>query len=131
MEKLRLAACGIDCSECASYKVTINHDLQAAESLVEWYKEQGWVRENEGVDAVMKKAPICKGCWNITDDCFWKCGCGSLDFRICCTERSINHCGECYDFPCESYKQWATWHESHKEAMQCFLSLRKTKNDDL
>ena len=33
--------CGIDCSECASYKVTMNQDLKAAESLVEWHRGQG------------------------------------------------------------------------------------------
>ena len=50
MEKLGLAACGIDCSECASYKVTMNQDLNAAESLVEWYRGQGWIGQNEGVE---------------------------------------------------------------------------------
>jgi len=124
MENLKLAACGIDCSECASYKVTMNQDLKAAESLVEWYKGQGWIGKNEGVEAIIKKTPLCKGCWNITEDCFWKCGCGSLDFRICCTEKQISHCGECSDFPCDHFKEWASWGESCQKAMDHLLSLR-------
>jgi len=38
MNKLKLAACGIACNECASYKVTIEQDMNAAERLVEWYR---------------------------------------------------------------------------------------------
>ena len=123
MNKLRLAACGVDCAECGSYKVTIEHDIKAAESLVDWYKGQGWIGENEGAEAVMKKNPLCKGCWNITDDCFWKCGCGNIDFRICCEEKKINHCGECADFPCNKYIDWIGELEHHKKAMEYLMSI--------
>ena len=127
MNNLKLAACGVNCAECASYKVTVENDIEAAESLVDWYKSQGWIGENEGAEAVIKKNPICKGCHNITDDCFWQCGCGNIDFRICCEEKQINHCGECNDFPCENYTEWVSWHDSHKKAMEYLLSL-KTSN---
>ncbi|MCL2499706.1 MAG: DUF3795 domain-containing protein [Defluviitaleaceae bacterium] len=128
-DKYKTAACGVDCNACAQYKVTINHDLEAAELLVEWFKSQGWIGENEGAEAVMKKSPLCKGCWNITDDCFWKCGCGEIDFRICCNEKQINHCGECNDFPCSHYKEWASWHESHQKAMDYLLRKKYVKNN--
>lgn len=126
MKKLKLAACGVDCSECGQYKVTMEQDFKAAESMVAWFRSMGWIGENEGAQAVMKKAPLCKGCWNTTEDCFWKCGCGSKDFRICCEERRINHCGECAEFPCENYKEWTEWHETHKNAMAYLMSLRET-----
>ncbi|MCL2396676.1 MAG: DUF3795 domain-containing protein [Defluviitaleaceae bacterium] len=124
MEKLRLAACGIDCAECAQYKVTMKQDLAAAELLVDWFKSQGWIGEDEGAEAVMKKAPLCYGCWDITDDCFWQCGCGSIDFRVCCREKQINHCGECGDFPCEHYMKWVEMTPIHEKAMGRLLSLR-------
>ena len=124
MEKLRMAACGIDCSECHSYKVTMTQDLEAAKDLVEWYRGNGWIGETEGAEAVVKNAPLCKGCWNVTEDCFFKCGCGSIDFRICCTEKQIKHCGECRDFPCEHYKNWASWHETHEKAMEQLILLK-------
>ncbi|MCL2055871.1 MAG: DUF3795 domain-containing protein [Oscillospiraceae bacterium] len=123
-----MAACGIDCSECGSYKVTMYGEMEAAALLVDWYRSQGWIGENEGAAAVLNKNPLCKGCWDITDDCFWKCGCGSTDFRICCKERQINHCGECADFPCGHYIEWAGWNESHKNAMEHLLSLRENIN---
>ncbi|MCL1806182.1 MAG: DUF3795 domain-containing protein [Oscillospiraceae bacterium] len=124
MSKLKLAACGVDCGECAQYKVTMKQDLKAAELLAGWFKSQGWIGEGEGVEAVMKKAPLCKGCWDITDDCFWKCGCGSVDFRECCEEKQISHCGECGDFPCGHYLAWVDMHENHKEAMARLLLLK-------
>ena len=102
MNKHKLAACGIDCNECGSYKVTIKQDMKAAEGLVEWSRSRGWIGENEGAEAVLKKAkisPICLGCWDITADCLWQCGCGSRDFRVCCKKKQINHCGECGGFP--------------------------------
>ena len=34
MNKLKMAACGIDCNECASYKVTMEQDLNAAEQML-------------------------------------------------------------------------------------------------
>ena len=125
MTKLRLAPCGIDCNECASYKVTMEQDLNAAEFLVEWYKNMGWIGKDESAEAVLKKNPLCKGCWNTAkEDCFFKCPCGSRDFRVCVTEKQINHCGECSDFPCEHYREFATGNKSHKKAMEHLTSLR-------
>lgn len=87
---MKIAACGIDCNECGQYEVTVGHDMEAAESLVEWFKSREWIGENEGAEAVMKKTPLCKGCWNITDDCFWKYGCGggNCDILKCCSEKN-------------------------------------------
>jgi len=130
MNQIKIAACGIDCSECAQYKVTMHNDAQAAELLVDWFKSQGWIAENEGVEAVMKKSPLCKGCWNITDDCFWKCGCGKIDFRVCCTEKKIAHCGECGDFPCGHYVKWTEMHESHVKAMERLKALKTEASND-
>ena len=116
MPRLKMAACGVDCNECAQYKVTKENDLKAAEALVPWFRSQGWIGENE--------ATLCYGCWNITDDCFWKCGCGSIDFRICCEGKKINHCGECGDFPCEHYIKWVDWGDHHKKAKEYLLSIK-------
>jgi len=124
MQKLRLAACGIDCNECSSYKVTTENDLEEAEKLVEWYRGNEWIGKDEGAEAILKKNPLCTGCWNSrNDNCFFQCGCGKRDFRDCCTEKQINHCGECTEFPCEYYKEWASWTDSHK-TMEYLLSLK-------
>jgi len=123
MSKLKLAACGIDCNECASYKVTTEQDLKAAELMLPWFRSQGLIGENEGAEAVVKKAPFCTGCWNIAGDCFWT-GCNKCFFRVCCNEKQINHCGECSDFPCERYKDCGSGSDVYKKAMEYLLSLR-------
>jgi hypothetical protein len=125
MDELRMAACGIPCEECNLYKVTIEPDLKIAESLVEWFKGQGWIGENEGAESIINKNPLCYGCWYITDECFWKCGCGSRDFRKCCMEKQINHCGECNEFPCEDYIKWSEMHEGHKKAMEQLKTFKQ------
>lgn len=127
MATSKLAACGIDCGACGQYKVTMEQDITAAGQLVPWFRSQGWIGENEGAEAVMKRTPLCRGCWDITEDCFWVCGCGSRDFRICCKGKQINHCGECSEFPCEDYKKWVDWHESHKKAMENLLSQKSNQ----
>ncbi len=75
----------------------------------------------------MKKATLCKGCWNITDDCFWRCGCGKRDFRVCCGEKHINQYGACGEFPCDDYRAWDGWHESHEKVLE-HLRLLRAKN---
>lgn len=130
MEKHKLAACGVDCNECASFKVTIEHDLKAAELIVEWFREQGWIEKEEGAEAVMSKAPICSGCWDKTD-VFWKGSgsCGNCGFRSCCEEKNLNHCGECNKYPCGKYDGFTEGNEGHKKAMQYLLSLKSMDNE--
>jgi len=116
-----LAPCGIDCAECGSYKTTVEHDIQAAEELVPWYRGMGWIGENEGAEAVMRKNPLCRGCRNHTEDCFFKCSC---HFFPCCENRKIAHCGECGEFPCKRYSEFAAKNAFYKKAMENLLSLR-------
>lgn len=123
MNAMKIAACGIDCNECNLYKA--EHDMKAAESLVEWFRNRGWIEKNENAEAVMKKAPFCKGCWDKTD-VRW---CTDCDLLICCNERKLNHCGECIDFPCEQYKEWANNVEHHEKAKEYLLSLKNKRID--
>jgi hypothetical protein len=71
--------------------------------------------------------PESKGCWDITDDCFWKCGCGAIDFRECCEKKQIRHCGECADFPCGPYLDWVNMEGAtlHRAAMERLASMGK------
>ena len=126
MNQFKMAACGISCEECGLYKITKENDIESAKLLVDWFKGQGWIGKDEGYESILNKNPLCFGCWYITEDCFWKCGCGKRDFRKCCKEKHINHCGECNIFPCEDYFQWTEMHEGHKKAMEILLSLKKS-----
>ena len=118
MDKLRLAACGVDCSVCGTYNK--EHDIKAAESLVEWYRRQGWIEINEGAEAVQKNPPFCKGCWEKSENNFS----GGCHIRACCEEKGINHCGDCDVFPCEKYIEWTGDLAHHKKAMEYLISLK-------
>jgi hypothetical protein len=126
MNKLKLAACGVDCGDCAQYKVTMEQDMKAAEALAPWFKSQGWIGEDENAEAVMKKAPLCRGCWDKTA-VFWGLSgsCGQCILRACCEEKQINHCGECGSFPCSAYMDWVADLDHHKKALEYLLSLNK------
>jgi hypothetical protein len=119
MSKLKMAACGLDCNECGHYKLAMEHNLKSAEYLVEYFRDGEWIGKNDGAEEVLKKVPICKGCWDESGvrtqnctDCF---------LRACCEEKQLNHCRECDNFPCESYIDFEKGHEGH----ELFGSLNK------
>jgi len=43
-----------------------------------------------------KESMGCKGCVNIENP-FW----GKCEIKKCVEDKSLNHCGECKEFPCE------------------------------
>ena len=121
INSMRLAACGIDCSECGLYNAA--NDLKAAEQCVDWFRGNGWIKEDGDASSVQEvvksKVVYCDGCWGNSG---W-CGCGSIDFRLCCNEKKILHCGECIDFPCEAYEVWVGFHDNHRKAKEYLSSL--------
>ena len=125
MEKHKMAACGIDCNECGQYKVTMQQDMAEAEGLTGWFKSQGWIGADEGAEAVMKLAPLCRGCWDQNNaDVHFAAVCANCGIRACCEGRRLNHCGECADLPCSRYDAWIDGLEHHKKALQHLLSLK-------
>ncbi len=119
MAKQKLAACGLDCNACNLYLAA--HDLHAAAALVEWFRARGWIGEEEGAEAVRRKAPFCMGCW----DASAKQWCGDCRLRGCCEEKACSHCGECADFPCAEYRAWTEGQPHHLAAMEFLLSKGK------
>ena len=120
MDKHKLAACGIDCNECGHYILAMENNLKTAESLVEYFRDGGWIGKNDGAKGVLKKVPLCRGCWDKTD--VRTHDCANCFLRACCEEKQLNHCGECGEFPCEKYNEFANY---HKKAMEYLLSLKQ------
>lgn len=54
-------------------------------------------------DCNYKEKMNCKGCVNISKP-FWGESC---TVKTCCEDKSILHCGECHEFPCDVLKQFA------------------------
>jgi hypothetical protein len=116
MNELKIAACGLDCNACDLYNA--GRDIKAAESLVPWFRSQGWIDEGGGAEAVQGKAPFCEGCRNKAG-VRWS---GDCELLACCEAKRVGHCGECADFPCAKYKEWAADAPHHKKAMERLLS---------
>ena len=119
MDKLKLAACGVDCNGCGTRNK--EHDIKAAEMLVKWYREQGWIGQDEGAEAVQKTGPSCTVCWaEEIENNF----CSNCSIRACCVEKGIDHCGDCSVFPCDRYIKWIDNLDHHKKAMEYLLVLK-------
>lgn len=121
MDALRRAACGLNCSECNLYRA--GTDLSAAEALVDWFRQRGWIEPGEGAEAIQRKAPFCRGCWE-QGALHW---CGDCFLRACCIRQNLNDCGECVHFPCQRYRAWAEPVDHHNAAMECLLTRSKAK----
>lgn len=122
MDKIKAGACGIDCDQCNLYRASF--DIKAAESLVKWFRKQGWIKPDENAEAVQKMGPFCSGCWE--KGVQWSDGCS---LRSCCETKGIGSCGDCGEFPCGSYREWAENVPHHKKAMEELLSSRERSAD--
>ena len=120
-EKLKMAACGLDCNACDLYNAAF--DEKAAGNLVGWFKSEGWI-EKETAAEVMTKAPFCEGgCWS-TEGEHWFRDCKVLN---CCKEKNIEHCAECDTFPCSDIASFCEGEEPthHKAAYEKLTCLHK------
>jgi hypothetical protein len=52
MDEKMIAVCGLDCGGCPIHKASLG-DVEAAQLLVGWWKGEGWLKEDEGVDEVL------------------------------------------------------------------------------
>jgi hypothetical protein len=55
-----LAACGLDCGPCPIRQIPV--DAEAAAEAITWFREIGWLQENEGVAEAIEREMYCRGC---------------------------------------------------------------------
>ena len=85
-----LAACGLDCGPCGIRRLPF--DAEAAEGVIGWYRQMGWLKESEGVAEAVARGMTCKGCQG-DRTVHWSANCAIM---VCCTdERHLAHCGQC------------------------------------
>ena len=113
MPENMIAACGLDCSVCPIGRASPG-DLDAARSLVGWWRGEGWLKEWQGVEEVLRRCPLCLGC-RADRAAHWSPDCWIL--RCCVDDRGLDHCSECEIFPCDRLSAWGETGRQYGEAL--------------
>ena len=84
-----IAACGLDCAQCDSYKATQANDLLMLEAtVVKWTKEYN-------APGLTVENIQCDGCMTAGR----KTGhCGECQIRLCAIDRGLANCAVCPDY---------------------------------
>jgi hypothetical protein len=106
-----MAVCGLDCGTCEIRLAPVNPD--AAEVVVHWFREMGWLEEGEGIAEVIERGMVCTGCRE-DRSLHWSPDCPLL---ICCVdEQHLEHCAQCEEFLCEKLEAFANDGQAHHKA---------------
>ena len=111
-----IAACGLDCELCSIRRIPF--DDEAAQRCIRWYREMGWLREDEGMQAVLDRGMYCRGCkgersihWSVDEG---KVDCFILD---CCVDgKGLEFCSQCNEFPCNRLREWSARNDGYAAA---------------
>ncbi len=107
-----IAVCGLDCGKCDLR--LLPSDPDAAQRVVAWFREMGWLNEGEGVSEVMERSMYCKGCRE-DRSLHWSPDCWIL--QCCVDEKGLAFCCECADFPCERLSEWSKENDGYAQAL--------------
>jgi hypothetical protein len=121
MNETLITVCGIDCTACPLRKASLG-DVEAAEGLAQWWKSEGWLKEDEGVDEVLARGPHCLGCRG-DRSVHWSPDCWIL--KCCVDEKGLAFCYECDDFPCGQLSEWAAQNTGYTEALNRLRRMEK------
>lgn len=109
----RIAACGLDCGTCEIRLLPT--DEAAAAVTVDWYRRQGWLKENEGVAEALARKMYCCGCHG-DRSIHWSADCWILH---CCVDgHGLAHCSQCAEFPCTRLLEWSQQNEGYAAALR-------------
>jgi len=116
-----MAVCGLLCGSCEIRRMLF--DDKAAKVTIDWYREMGWLKENEGVKEALEKNMICTGCHGDRTT-HWSADCWIL--QCCVDEKKLQHCHECTDFPCDRLVDWSKQNDGYREAFQRLTALKNS-----
>ncbi len=120
-DDMLMAACGLLCGSCDIRKMPF--DNEAARVTVDWYREMGWLKKNEGVKEAIAKNMICTGCHDDRTT-HWSSDCWIL--KCCVDEKNLRHCHECIDFPCVRLADWSKQNDGYAKAFERLTQLKMT-----
>lgn len=87
---MHLAYCGFDCETCPVYIATTQKDMVMQEKLAKEYSTQNNLLEDTDM--------ICEGC---KAEMVSEKMCGFCKLRLCGTEKEVDNCGMCAEYPCK------------------------------
>ena len=107
-----IAVCGLDCTDCPL--CWADRDVEAAQRLVAWFRDEGWLDEDEGAAEVMQRGPYCRGCRG-DRAAHWSPDCWILHCRD--DEKGLNFCSACDAFPCDRLRTWTQQNPRYTKAL--------------
>lgn len=118
--KAMIAVCGLDCGTCDIRRLPV--DPQAAERVVSWFREMGWLQPGEGVAEAIERRMVCQGCRG-DRTVHWSADCWIL--HCCVDDKGLDFCHECPAFPCERLGRWARGNERYAQALHRLQQMRR------
>jgi hypothetical protein len=114
-----IAVCGMDCTACPIR--TADTKRESAEQLIGWWRSEGWMKEDEGVEDLMQRGPYCRGCRGDRNT-HWSADCRIL--ACAADEKGLAYCAECGEFPCAELTEWSKVEEMNAKAFDRLLQMK-------
>jgi hypothetical protein len=123
-KKELIAVCGLDCGSCDIRRV--DEDPEVAERIIAWFKEEGWLKEGQGLTEIIDGGMYCKGCRG-DRTIHWSPDCWIL--HCCVDEKGLAFCYECDEFPCDDLEEWAQQNDQYGEALERLKEMKNERSD--
>jgi hypothetical protein len=118
-----VAVCGLDCGVCPLR--TAHVDPAMAGRLVGWFRDQDWLKAEEGVTELMARGPYCSGCRG-DRSVHWSANCWIL--HCCADDKGLDHCYQCDAFPCPRLEMWADGSQEYTQALERLHVMREEQD---
>lgn len=107
-----IGACGLDCTACDLR--LLPDDAAAAERVIAWFHDMGWLAAGEGLSQILDRSMYCRGCRS-DRSIHWSADCPIL---LCCVDqRGHRYCSQCQRFPCPRLSQLAQESARYAQAL--------------
>jgi hypothetical protein len=95
-EKWIISACGLNCAKCEIYQAH-HGKKKLLNEIIEWFGRE----RNETIKPEQIR---CEGCRGPLDH-HWSPDCRMM---LCTSERGLEHCFQCEDFPCQKVNEFSS-----------------------
>jgi len=91
-----ISVCGLNCAKCDMYEASHGNE-KVRDEIVQWFKE----KRNKTLQPEQIRCEGCRG----PLDAHWSEDCRMLS---CATQRGLQYCFQCSDFPCTKLKDFCS-----------------------